>query len=75
MRVIYPTIKQVAALSCNVVQLGRWMRFLPSPKTAEERGVLDMISHLFASFGGWTPEVSKLVGFEDPSRGRWADGP
>lgn len=57
---MYPTIEEVE--KANKIQLGRWYRYLPSPKTEEEAKVINLIFKLFMRLGGWTPELSKIVG-------------
>ena len=43
-------------------QLGRWLRFLPSPMFTDESRVLDRILTRFEGMGGWNPALSKRVG-------------
>lgn len=68
----YPSSEMVQ--NADRVQLGRWLRFLPSPgidhigqpnftsKFDEEILTLDSIQDRFVEMGGWTPAVSKAVG-------------
>lgn len=75
----YPTLEQVT--NAGQLQLAKWMRFLGSPQTDKQMHVLDAIQAKFKANGGWTPELSKLVGWVPDGdggsfkRGRWADGP
>lgn len=64
----YPTKQQVE--TANQVQLGEWLRFLPSPGVSdlgnekvreEEAAILDQIR---LKFQGWTPQLSKQVGWD-----------
>jgi len=69
----YPTQQKIDAASKE--QLGRWIRFLPSPGMAHigsmdfetnmqhEIEILNRIIKLFNDSGGWTPELSKKVGW------------
>lgn len=69
----YPELAAVE--SANKIQLARWMRFLPSPGEAaagtgafhtafeREAAVMERIIKRFAEAGGWTPEISKTVGW------------
>jgi len=58
----YPTDKEI--LMANREQLGRWYRILPSPQTDEEVKKINIIYDLFVHMGGWTPELSKKIGWE-----------
>jgi len=70
----YPTIDEVEKASHY--QICEWCRFLPSPgwaavgtehfeETLREEGlVLKYILERFSFFGGWTPKLSKKVGWE-----------
>ncbi|UTC28166.1 hypothetical protein GURKE_01350 [Brevundimonas phage vB_BpoS-Gurke] len=69
----FPDISAVE--SADKFQLARWMRFLPSPGEdaagtrdfdeafAREAKVMERIIARFAQEGGWTPEISKAVGW------------
>lgn len=73
----YPTIEQVKAADRE--QLCRWWRFLPSPGTNaicameaistvnaaidQEAAVMRMIRDRFFQTGGFTPEISKKIGW------------
>jgi len=70
----YPTLGQVEA--ADRIQLARWWRFLPSPGEsaigcknfpdvfAGEAAIQKRIMERFEAMGGWTPEVSKQVGWQ-----------
>jgi len=44
-------------------QLCRWWRFLSSPETDEEVKVMNRIAERFKEVGGFTPEISKRIGW------------
>jgi hypothetical protein len=46
-------------------QICKWYRFLPSPETPINFQVMDRIVERFNNFGGFTPEISKSIGWED----------
>jgi hypothetical protein len=48
----------------NMVALGTWMRFCESPRSPEERSIMERVSQRFQQGGGWTPALSKEVGWE-----------
>lgn len=70
----YPTLDQVAAAS--VRQLALWSRFLDSPgisalgrsdfeETMSREAVIQRtINARFLELGGWTPELSKSIGWD-----------
>jgi len=74
----YPSMEQVEAASHE--QLCRWWRFLPSPGyeqlgepdfeqvLEEEAAVMNRIDARLKELGGFTPEISKLIGWEKPWR-------
>lgn len=72
----YPTLEQVEKASLE--QLAYWMRYLPSPGSSAigenhrevfegmlqaETIVLEAIATRFKELGGWTPELSKKIGW------------
>lgn len=57
----YPTLSEV--LTANRLQLARWYRFLPFPETREQACVMKTICVLFEAAGGFTPEISKAIGW------------
>lgn len=72
----YPTLELVEA--ADIVQLCTWTRFLASPGAGainksrntfyavmgEEVKILERIMERQKELGGWTPELSKLIGWE-----------
>ena len=72
----YPTIIEVE--EADQKQLCRWHRFLPSPGTraldstlenfeeicSREAKIMDRIEERFKEGGGFTPELSKEIGWE-----------
>ncbi|GAG56035.1 unnamed protein product [marine sediment metagenome] len=56
-----PTLEEVEGASRK--QICRWYRFLPSPKTDEEVEVINRIVERFNKYGGFTPELSKDIGW------------
>lgn len=68
----YPSLQMVE--DAGQVQLGRWIRRLPSPgeyaagqpdfmeALRREAKVMDRIIARFQAMGGWTPAISKAVG-------------
>jgi len=56
----YPTLAQVA--TADREQLARWSRFLPSPSPAESE-IIHAIMDRFTALGGFTPELSKQIGW------------
>lgn len=71
---IYPSLLEIEQL--DIVQLARYIRFLPSPGTSaigqenfdqilhNETMALDRIMYRFyKELGGWTPELSKRIGW------------
>lgn len=57
----YPTMDQVEAADHK--QLGTWSRFLPGPNSDEKVVILKRIMERFKEHGGWTPELSKAIGW------------
>lgn len=69
----YPTKEEVEEM--NMVQLGWWVRHAASPGAsaygqrefeevaAKERSILERIYQRFQQGGGWTPALSKAVGW------------
>lgn len=60
----YPTMKEVE--EADRVQLCRWYRFLPSPKydnVDKEEEILNKIVARWKEVGGFTPEISKKIGW------------
>ena len=71
----YPTLQQVEA--ANRLQLGQWSRFLKSPGHSaigqmraefesvmrKEKRILDRIIERFTALGGFSPAISKTIGW------------
>lgn len=73
-QVNYPTIKEVEEASHE--QICRWWRFLPSPGSSaigtkeftdlleKEAKVMNRIGERLETLGGFTPEISKRIGWK-----------
>ena len=73
----YPSLEAVNA--ADRMQICSWYRFLPSPGTwaigtdqleatlREEAEIMDRIAERFREFGGFTPQISKSIGFSPPT--------
>ncbi len=59
----YPTLEQVEV--ANRTQICRWHRFLNSPETTEQVEINNFIVKRFKELGGFTPEISKQVGWDE----------
>ena len=59
----YPTKTQ--ATKAHHVKVLQWYRFLESPKTDEERDILDVIIARMKDEKILTPQLSKAVGWDD----------
>jgi len=59
----YPTPREVD--NADRHQICRWYRFLPQPKNDGEIKIMDRICERFAKFGGFTPEISKALGWTE----------
>lgn len=62
----YPTLEEVNR--ADKKQLAIWYRFLPSPVNEDQVKIIDEIILSFHNKGGWTPELSKEVGWDDNFR-------
>ena len=60
-QVRYPSLRGVEKASKE--QLGRWIRFLSSPGNPEDVEILNRVLKRFEEHGGWTPELSKQIGW------------
>ena len=60
----YPTMEQVN--EATHTDVCRWHRFLPSPADEHQRWILNSIEVKLGNFGGFTPEISKEVGWDEP---------
>lgn len=70
----YPTLEEVETASHE--QICRWWRFLESPGVSaigtkefetvleRERKVMNRIGERLQAFGGFTPEISKRIGWD-----------
>ena len=58
---IYPSLEKVE--EANHIQICKWHRFLKSPTNAEETKILKRIAQRLKDFGGITPKISKLIGW------------
>lgn len=57
----YPTLEEVE--KADREQICRWYRFLPTPKTDRQGELLHTILTRFKELGGFTPEISKRLGW------------
>lgn len=63
----YPSLESVNR--ADHVQICRWYRFLPSPGSSsiddieKELEIMLSIQSKLAEFGGFTPEISKMIGW------------
>lgn len=57
----YPTLEQVD--TANKTQLARWYRHLPGARTEEQAKIIDRVVERFKDLGGWTPALSKAIGW------------
>jgi hypothetical protein len=58
----YPIIEQVNA--ADRLQICEWYRFLSSPIDKEQLAILDAIVIKFKEFHGFTPAISKAIGWD-----------
>ena len=65
-----PTMEQVE--KADREQICRWWRCLSSPTTDQEVRVMNRIAERFDKLGGFTPEISKRVGW--PEKKEFDDG-
>jgi hypothetical protein len=59
----YPTREEVDA--ADRYQLCKWHRFLRSPMTPEEVELNGLMFKRWVDAGGFTPEISKSIGWEE----------
>ena len=57
-----PTIEEIE--NANRFQICKWYRFLPSPRNNEEVKIINRIVERFEELGGFTPEISKAIGWK-----------
>jgi len=58
----FPTIAEVNVASR--IEICRWHRFLPSAINEKDRAVQDRIHERYEEVGGFTPEISKAIGWD-----------
>lgn len=58
----YPTTEEVE--SADRYALCKWHRFLPSPENKEEEKLSARLFERWGDAGGFTPEISKSLGWE-----------
>ncbi len=58
---MYPTLEHVNSASHE--QICRWNRFLPGPYDNEQVVIMRRIVERLEDLGGFTPEISKLIGW------------
>ena len=58
----FPTLVEVNA--ADRVEICRWHRFLPSATNDADMAVQDRIYERYKEVGGFTPEISKAIGWE-----------
>lgn len=58
----YPTLEAVE--QADREQLCRWHRFLPIARDEEELKVIARVCKRFGDVGGFTPEISKRIGWD-----------
>jgi hypothetical protein len=59
----YPTMVEV--VRADRPSICRWWRFLPSPTTPQMVKIMNAIAKRFHKFGGFTPEISKALGWKE----------
>lgn len=59
---MYPTLDEVR--KADREQICRWYRFLPSDSKGNDPAIMARIVKRFNDFGGFTPEISKRVGWD-----------
>ena len=57
----YPSKEQVE--TADRMQICRWYRFLPSATNTTDAETMDKIVERFKELGGFTPEISKAIGW------------
>lgn len=62
--IIFPTIQEVQEATRE--RLAFWCRFLPSPPDHECLEILNLIIDRFKAVGGFTPTLSKQIGWDNP---------
>jgi hypothetical protein len=59
----FPSLSEVEC--ADRVQLCRWYRFLPSATSPENQVIQDLIYTRHKETGGFTPEISKMIGWSE----------
>ena len=59
----YPTVQEIPL--ADRIQICRWWRFLPVALSEEESEVIRIIYDRLSAIGGFTPEISKLIGLKE----------
>jgi len=59
----YPKLEQVK--DAGHIQICKWHRFLKSPENSEQNAILKKIATRLKEFGGMSPSVSKLIGWDE----------
>jgi hypothetical protein len=59
----YPTKEEIK--KADREQICRWHRFLPSPINTTEHELSSIIFARYNELGGFTPELSKKIGWEE----------
>lgn len=59
----YPTVEEVE--KADRYQICKWYRFLecPMPGEPEQQHIMNLIYKRFKELGGFTPEISKSIGW------------
>lgn len=57
-----PTMEDVE--SADKLLLATWCRHLPIGTTLEQLNIVNRVCERFNELGGWTPELSKQVGWD-----------
>lgn len=58
----YPDTASVE--SADRMQICKWYRFLRGPKDPSEESIVNRICDCFRKFDGFTPEISKAIGWD-----------
>ena len=59
----YPTL--LAVELAGRYEICQWYRFLPSPVGDEQEKVMQLICKKFKELGGFTPAISKAIGWKN----------
>lgn len=58
---VYPNLQKIELASHQTIC--EWYRFLPSPENDSQEKLMKRICDIFKEKGGFTAEISKIVGF------------